>query len=439
MTNQLNIYNTLTQKLEIFEPIHPGKVNMYVCGPTVYDYIHIGNARPVIVFDMVKRVLEVFGYQVKMVSNITDVDDKIIDRAKELNITEEALTETYIQAFKDATVNLGSQLPNLMPKATDYVTHMIAYIKSLEENGYAYETSSGIYFRVDKVKTYGSLSKQNQHQLESAVRVSLDEEKENPRDFSIWKKTTDGLHFDSPWGPGRPGWHTECAVMNHEIFEGMIDIHGGGSDLMFPHHENERAHAEAHDHHGLAKYWMHNGRLDLKSEKMSKSLGNMVWVKDIKKEDLPALRMLMLAHHYRQPINYSDELLDEYKKIYHNIEKKLKMTSLELMIEQYTFDQPEENFQNEIKEILAKDFDTPNVITRIYQLIKDLNKSGKSLDKGKYYDKLVWVFNVLGIAFQLETSDEDIDLYYAWQEARAQKNYEQADIIRKKLMEKGYL
>jgi cysteinyl-tRNA synthetase len=425
--------------METFEPINYPKVNMYVCGPTVYDHIHIGNARPVIVFDTVKRVLTAFGYDVHMVSNITDVDDKIIDKAKALNISEKTLTETYIEAYKDMTNLLGSQLPDAMPKATEYIESMIHYIQRLIEKGFAYETQEGVYFRVNKINDYGVLSKQKQDQLETAVRVDLDQQKEHTSDFSIWKKTNDGLHFDSPWGAGRPGWHTECAVMNHEIFNGMIDIHGGGSDLKFPHHENERAHAQAHDHHGLAKYWMHNGRLDLQSEKMSKSLGNIILVKDLNKHDLGAFRMLMLAHHYRQPINYSQQLFDEYLKIYQSMNKKLKMTTLELMLAHIKTSEIDADIQDKTLSILEKDFDTPNVITELYQLLKQLNKTGISIDKAVLLNTIVWQISLLGIQMDLHIEQGDVDLYDHWKDARLNKDFDLADNIRRKLMEKGYL
>lgn len=439
MNHELKIYNTLTQSLEPFHPIHPPKVNMYVCGPTVYDNIHIGNARPVIVFDAVKNILIEFGYQVHMVSNITDVDDKIIEKAKALNISEKALTDKYTKAFKDMTMLLGSKLPDEMPKATAYISQMISYIETLQKNGFAYETQDGLYFRVHKVSDYGVLSKQKQDQLETAVRVDLDQQKEHPNDFSIWKKTTDGIHFDSPWGPGRPGWHTECAVMNHEIFGHEIDIHGGGSDLKFPHHENERAHAAAHDQHGLAKYWMHNGRLDLNAEKMSKSLGNIILVKDLKKEDLAAFRMLILAHHYRQPISYSEHLFDEYVKIYRNISKKIKMASLELKSNRVESDIINENIKVETLNILSRDFDIPNVITLLYKEIKTLNKTGISIDKAILINSINWQLKMLGIQINQDITNEDIDVFQAWKSARANKSYDIADELRNKLTEKGYL
>ena len=434
----IKIYNAISQQLENFEPIQKNVVNMYVCGPTVYDFIHIGNARPVIVFDMVKRTLEAFGYDVNYVSNITDIDDKIIERAQELQITELELTKTYTDAFIKASLSLGSMLPNIMPKATEYIDDMIEYIQLLIDKDFAYVTPKGVYFSVHKVMDYGILSKQIQEKLETDVRIQNDIDKKSSQDFNLWKVTNVGVQYDSPWGKGRPGWHTECAVMNHKIFKGMIDIHGGGIDLKFPHHENERAQSMAHNQHGLAKYWMHNGRLDIDNQKMSKSLGNFILVKDLEVSDLKAFRLLILAHHYRQPIQYSQNLFLEYKSIYKNLEKKLKMTKLQLQSE--NFDVDAQSFSmDEILTILSKDFDTPNVITKIYEMIKLLNKSSKDIDKAIYLNQIVKTLSILGIEVPLQVSKKDLEIYNQWLLARDQKNYELADEFRQKLTEKGYM
>jgi cysteinyl-tRNA synthetase len=306
---------------------------MYICGPTVYGDIHLGNARPIIFFDVLKRYLRFIGYDVLLVSNITDVDDKIIEKAKATHVSEKALTDEYTKRFIDMTLALGSILPDEMPKATAFVPHMIRYIKDLIDGNHAYVKPNGVYFRVKNVSDYGSLSKQNIEELSQGVRVTLEEEKEDPRDFTIWKTTDDGMNFDSPWAKGRPGWHTVCAVMNHEIFGAEIDIHGGGADLKFPHHENEIAQTVVHDHHHLAKYWMHVARLDLNEEKMSKSLGNIVLVKDlIEVVDPLAFRLLMINHHYRQPIHYSDDLMTQFEKEYDKIKMTLKKSFLTLSL-----------------------------------------------------------------------------------------------------------
>lgn len=438
MIKALQIYNTLTKSLETFEPIHQGSVSMYVCGPTVYGDIHIGNARPVIFFDVVKRVLEEIGYQVNYVSNITDVDDKIIEKAKSEGITEAQLTTQYIEAFETMVKALGSDLPNMMPKATDYISQMIHYITTLIDMGYAYETKQGVYFRVNRINAYGELSKQKRASLEQAVRIDLDQEKEHPNDFSIWKKTTDGLNYHSPWGEGRPGWHTECAVMNHEIFEGMIDIHGGGSDLMFPHHENERAQALAHDQHGLATYWMHNARLDIENQKMSKSLGNVIYVKDLSDLQKHAFRLLILAHHYRQPIQYSLPLLEQYEKNYQALRKKLRMTKLELTASNEMHETLHTSYQARIIDAFLQDFHTAQVVTIIFEMQKTLNKTQDTKEKSSLLNTFEWLLPIIGLNLDLNISD-DIKTYLFWQEARHSQNYSEADIYRNQLMEKGYI
>lgn len=438
MIKVLQIYNTLTKSLETFEPIHQGSVSMYVCGPTVYGDIHIGNARPVIFFDVVKRVLEEIGYHVNYVSNITDVDDKIIEKAKSEGISEAQLTTQYIEAFQTMVKALGSDLPDMMPKATDYISQMIHYITTLIDMGYAYETEQGVYFRVNRINAYGELSKQKREALEQAVRIDLDQEKEHPNDFSIWKKTTDGLNYHSPWGEGRPGWHTECAVMNHEIFEGMIDIHGGGSDLMFPHHENERAQALAHDQHGLATYWMHNARLDIENQKMSKSLGNVIYVKDLSDLQKQAFRLLILAHHYRQPIQYSSQLLEQYEKNYQTLLKKLRMTKLELTASNEMHKTRDASYQSRIIDALLQDFHTAQVVTIIFEMQKTLNKTQDTKEKATLLNTFEWLLPIIGLNLDLNISD-DVKTYLSWQEARNSQNYREADIYRNQLMEKGYI
>ena len=438
MIKALQIYNTLTKSLETFEPIHQGSVSMYVCGPTVYGDIHIGNARPVIFFDVVKRVLEEIGYHVNYVSNITDVDDKIIEKAKSEGISEAQLTTQYIEAFQTMVKALGSDLPDMMPKATDYISQMIHYITTLIDKGYAYETEQGVYFRVNRINAYGELSKQKREALEQAVRIDLDQEKEHPNDFSIWKKTTDGLNYHSPWGEGRPGWHTECAVMNHEIFEGMIDIHGGGSDLMFPHHENERAQALAHDQHGLATYWMHNARLDIENQKMSKSVGNVIYVKDLSDLQKQAFRLLILAHHYRQPIQYSSQLLEQYEKNYQTLLKKLRMTKLELTASNEMHKTLDASYQTRIIDALLQDFHTAQVVTIIFEMQKTLNKTQDTKEKATLLNTFEWLLPIIGLNLDLNISD-DVKTYLSWQEARNSQKYREADIYRNQLMEKGYI
>ena len=432
----LKIYNTLTRKVEEFKPINDNKVNMYVCGPTVYSDIHIGNARPVIFFDVFKNYLQYLNYDVYYVSNITDIDDKIIEEAKKLEILEHELTEKYTDAFIKATNKVNSNLPDLMPKATQYIDNIIAYVEDLIEKDYAYVTNSGVYFKSGSFDEYGILSKQDKDELEASVRIENKGDKQDFRDFSLWKKTTDGLNYDSPWGKGRPGWHTECEVMNHEIFKGKIDIHGGGSDLIFPHHENENIQTIAHSDHDLSKYWMHVGRLDFESEKMSKSLGNTVLVKDIK--DGLAFRMLVLAHHYRRPINFNDELYDEYLQNFERLKKTLMRTNLKLGL----------NFNKEVynNEIIEKfvnemnnDLNTANVVSIILQEIKTLNKINDIIDINKTYNSIVMILKVLNIMPKFELTEKVLEKYNNWEKARSDKNFALADKLRDELMDEGWI
>lgn len=436
----LKIYNTLTNQIELFKTHQDKKVNMYVCGPTVYGDIHLGNARPVIFFDVVKRYLTHIGYKVHFVSNITDVDDKIIEKAKQLKMSEKALTDTYTKKFIDMTLSLGSVLPDELPKATEFVLDMINYIQELVDLGVAYETPSGVYFRVHKVDDYGILSKQNIDELSEGVRVDLESDKEDPRDFSIWKKTEDGLCFDSPWGKGRPGWHTECAVMNHEIFGTEIDIHGGGSDLKFPHHENEIAQTVAHDHHHLAKYWMHVGRLDVDQIKMSKSLGNITLVKDLLEAYDPyAFRLLMVNHHYRQPINYSEDLMIQFAKEYDKIKRTLKKAFLMLSLQKITLSETDEEIMKEFEMIMDDDFNIPNVITLVYDVLKQINKEKDLKHLSVLYQSVKTILEVLGIMPLFQVEDEVLVMYRDWEHARNAKNFQLADALRDELSKRGWM
>ena len=436
----LKIYNTLSNQIETFEPHIDKKVNMYVCGPTVYGDIHLGNARPVIFFDVVKRYLTYLGYNVKFVSNITDVDDKIIDKAKQLKVSEEEITDTYTKKFLDMTLLLGSVIPDELPKATDFVPSMIEYIDDLVKTGMAYQTPSGVYFRVNKVKDYGILSKQNLEQLDEGVRVDLDQHKEDPRDFSVWKNTDDGLNYDSPWGKGRPGWHTECAVMNHEIFGKEIDIHGGGTDLKFPHHENEIAQTVAHDHHHLAKYWMHVGRLDVNQEKMSKSLGNITLVKDLLEVYEPyAFRLLMVNHHYRQPINYSEDLMIQFAKEYDKIKRTLKKAFLTLNLEHVKLNEVDHDIMTTFEDIMNDDFNIPNVMTLIYDVLKQMNKEKNNERLGVLYKSLEKILDILGIMPLFTLEDEVLVMYRDWEQARNQRDFQLADHLRDELNKRGWM
>lgn len=436
----LKLYNSLTQNVETFQSIEEKKVSMYVCGPTVYGDIHIGNARPVIFFDLLKRYLSFIGYDVLYVSNITDVDDRIILKALESNLSEAEVAKTYTDRFIEVTHIINSMLPDHMPKATEYVDSMVKYIEELIELGYAYVVSSGIYFRVNKIKNYGILSKQNMDELEEGVRITLEDEKEDPRDFTLWKFTKEGLRFPSPYGYGRPGWHTECAVMNRDIFKGEIDIHGGGADLKFPHHENEIAQACAHDHHQIARFWMHVGRLNVDSIKMSKSIGNITLVKDIIKDFDPlAFRFFMVAQHYRQPINYSNELMMQFSKEYDRIKRSLKKAYLTISVAKAHQAIVLNEQISKFKEIMDDDINTPNVITQIYELIKMLNKETDPLELSMIYQTIKTILDVLGIMPLFEITDDMILVFKDWQQARENKDYKRADQLREELSRQGWI
>ncbi|MFH0767821.1 MAG: cysteine--tRNA ligase [Bacillota bacterium] len=436
----LKLYNSLSSKIEIFKPIHEHLITMYVCGPTVYGDIHLGNARPVIFFDVVKRYLKYIGYEVQFVSNITDVDDKIIEKARELKVKEKELTNLYTKNFIDMTLAIGSMLPDFMPKATEFIPQMIGYIEDLIREGFAYVRSSGVYFRVSKVQDYGILSKQNMDELNQGVRIVLEDEKENPRDFSIWKTTNEGLVFESPWGKGRPGWHTECAVMNHEIFGSEIDIHGGGTDLKFPHHENEIAQTVVHDHHHLARFWMHVSRLDVNSIKMSKSIGNIELVKDLIQDYNPiAFRLLTIGHHYRQPINYSDDLMVQFSKEYDKIERALKKAFLSMSLEGINEYQSNKEMIEQFKIHMDDDFNIPNVMTLVYEIIKLMNKEKDTKVLAKLFYTAKEILIVLGIMPTFKMTESTLNLYREWEQARSDKDFLRADQLRSELTEQGWM
>lgn len=431
----LTIFNTQGKQNEVFKPINEKEVTMYVCGPTVYSNIHIGNARPVIFFDMVKEYLEFLNYNVKYVSNITDIDDKIIDEAAMLNIKEVELTNKYTEAFIEATKYVGSKLPNEMPKATNYINEMITYINELIEKDFAYVTESGVYFKISNLPSYGSISGQILSELESSVRIENKSDKKDFKDFTLWKTTTEGLAYESPWGVGRPGWHTECAVMNNEIFRGTIDIHGGGSDLIFPHHENENAQTIAHSDHELANYWMHVGRIDFQNVKMSKSLGNTILVKDL--EDPISYRLLVLAHHYRNQINFTEELLNEFISMYDKIVRTIKRALLKIgTINTVDLDL---ELINNFKYNMDNDFNTPNVITLILDIIKNLNKETDTTRLTLMYNTLITILDVLGLNPKIALTKDIQALFSAWEIARLEKDYAKADQYRNELLEMGWI
>ena len=436
----LKIYNSLTNKIEEFKPIESPQVLIYVCGPTVYDHIHIGNARPIIFFDMLKRYLEVIGYQVTYATNITDVDDKIINRAIEVGKSESVIAEKYLQETLKLFPKMNIKTPDIMPRATHYIDDMISYIDDLVQKGYAYELDGDVYFRVSKIDEYGEISKQNIDQLIEGARIDVNQKKEDPKDFNLWKKTDLGIAYPSKWSKGRPGWHTECAVMNYQLFNRQLDIHGGGMDLKFPHHENENAQSIAHSNYGLSKYWIHSAFVDLSNVKMSKSLGNVISVKDLEKDyDLLSYRLLILAHHYQQPISYSEELMKQYDNELTRIKRTLKKAHIKLDLNKVLFDDEKLDKDSLIKfyHEMNNNLNTPNVMTIIYELIKSINKESDLSKLLRFYNSLVMILKILGFEYKFDKlKNEDRDLFKAWEQARVAKNYELADQYRLELQKK---
>lgn len=433
----LKIYNSLNDKIEEFKPLNKKEVNIYVCGPTVYDDIHIGNARPVIFFDMLINYLLFTNYKVNYATNITDVDDKIIEKALKNNTNPQEIASKYTEAFLSVIKPIITHLPLYMPHATNYIEAMIIFIKNLIDKDFAYVTSSGVYFRITKIKDYGAISNQTIDNLIHGSRVEVIDDKENPLDFALWKFVDDEFTYKSPWGAGRPGWHTECTVMIDELFNGPIDIHGGGFDLKFPHHENERAQSVAHNNHGLSKYWMHVARLDLENTKMSKSIGNIIKVKDLYVKYQPEVfKLMILAHHYRQPINYTDDLINQYQTIYLKHQNTLNKMKFKMMYNNINIQSLDQNKLDEFIKYMNDDLNTPNVFKVINDLIKMINQS----EDEKSYNTVIKIYKILGINLNLYTyTIDDFKLYENWQEARNNKDYLKADELRNKLMEKAII
>lgn len=444
----MKVYNTYTNEKENFKPIKENKVSMYVCGPTVYDYIHIGNARPVIFFDVVRRYFEAMGYEVDYVSNITDVDDKIIKKAQDEGVSEAEISEKYLAQYLTDCAALNVRPVRAMPKVTENMEEIISFINDLVQAGFAYAVEGDVYFRVKKATDYGKLSGKKIEDLISGSRVEANDLKEDQLDFTLWKNTKTGITWNSPWGTGRPGWHTECVVMIEDAFKDKIDIHGGGSDLQFPHHENEIAQSVCGAGHTIANKWMHVGRLGLDGEKMSKSIGNVVLVKDILVDyDANIFRLFMLSTHYRQPIAFSYEVLDATKKEWEKI--KQAYTGLHRHIDlangwssQSQKSEAFESLEKAFLEAMADDFNTANAITAMYALVKEINKLIRAKAE---MDKCLMAFELLGrfheiLGFDLEVkplSTSEKDLFRRWEQARQLKDFELADTLRRTLVEKG--
>lgn len=436
----MRIYNSLTDKVEEFVPIKEGKVTMYVCGPTVYNYVHIGNMRPVMTFDMVYNYFKYLGYEVTYASNFTDVNPKIINAAKELGITEREVADKFIKAYLNDLESYNCSTIDYRPRVIEHMDHIYDFITKLIEKGMAYEVDGDVYFRVNKIKDYGILSNQDKEELIAGARVEVDEKKESPLDFALWRKTTEGEQFDSPWGKGIPGWHTECVVMINSLFGEKIDIHGGGVDLKFPHHENEIAQSMALNNTHLANYWMHNGHINIDGEKMSKSLGNFILAKDFVKLHSPnVIKIALFKTHYRLPLNLTDDLFNEAVIVDKKIYDALRQANLKIQTENIEVGKVLKD--EKINQIMDEDFNTPNLITYLNDLIKELNGALRNNGNiGEVFDKINLVNKILGLKYDLPTmSKEDIKLYNEWNEYRKNKDFENADRLRTILVDKNII
>lgn len=447
----MKLYNTLTGKKEEFVPIEEGKVRMYVCGPTVYNYIHIGNARPMIVFDTVRRYFEYKGYQVNYISNFTDVDDKIIKKANEEGVSCSEITERYIDAVKEDMEHLNVKPATFHPKATEEITGMVDMINTLIEKGHAYAINGTVYFRTRSFPGYGKLSKKNLDDLEAGSRVAVSDEKQDSMDFVLWKPKKEGEpSWSSPWGEGRPGWHIECSEMSKKYLGEQIDIHAGGEDLIFPHHENEIAQSESVTDKQFARYWLHNGFLNIDNKKMSKSEGNFFTVREVGETYPPqVLRFFMLSAHYRSPLNFSRELMEASGNGMDRILNAISNLKylLQLVKEKPASDE-ETNLWNQVEDLHKKfdnsmedDFNTADAISAIFEIVKASN-SVLTCDSSKQivenvHGKIIALCDILGIETEKEDEllDEEIEqLIQERQNARKNKDFGRADEIRNELL-----
>lgn len=443
----MNLYNSYTQTIEPLKPIEPGKVSMYVCGPTVYNEPHVGNARPIVVFDTLKKALQLQGMEVMFVSNYTDVDDKIIKTAIEQNVSEKEITDRYIEAYNRVRRDLHADLPDVAPRVTETMDEIISFIQKLIDRGAAYQVDGDVYFRVMSDHTYGELSHQKMEDLMVGARIDENTKKENPLDFTLWKKTDQGIQWDSPWSKGRPGWHTECVVMIQDVFQkSLIDIHGGGLDLKFPHHENEMAQCRMCSSTPLANMWVHNGMINIQNEKMSKSLGNVWWAKDlIRDHGGNVIRWMMISVHYRAPLNLSAEAIETSKKELQKIQTAYKQAIVKLQLENAPEVEADPQMMQEFIDALNDDLNTPNAISVVYEVVKTINQTLRSrpmpTEKLAFSTKaLETMLSVLGIELDaIHLSEEDKKMYRDWRKAVKEKEFAVADSYRSKLQEKGIL
>lgn len=446
----IKIYNSLTNKIEEFKPIKEGELSMYVCGPTVYNNLHIGNSRPVIFFDTVARFFKYLGYKVTYVSNFTDIDDKIINKAIKENVSETEISERYIKVILNLYKRLNCLPHDKNPRVTENMDNIVNFINKMVENGGAYAVDGDVYFDVAKIQEYGVLSGQTVENLLNGVRIENNEKKHNSIDFTLWKQTETGVKWDSPWGAGRPGWHTECVVMIDNIFNGMIDIHGGGNDLKFPHHDNEIAQSICVNNHKIANYWIHNGRVDLGGEKMSKSTGNVLWADEMLDTiPTPIYRLMMLNVPYRQLLNYKEELVtqstndfEKIKRPYISAYRKLELASKLVLADDFYKEfnnQDILNVINEFKDAMSNDFNTANAITAIFKVTKLMNnylrerevKYDSLLESLQALKSMLWV---LGINVDVKPlTEEEKELVNKWNQAKQAKDFETADKLRNEI------
>ncbi|WP_217597425.1 cysteine--tRNA ligase [Cohnella sp. GbtcB17] len=452
----LRIYNTMTREAEPFVPQQPGQVTMYVCGPTVYGYIHIGNARPVIFFDVVRRYMEHIGYKVNYLTNFTDVDDKMIRRAEEMGITVPELGERFIQAFIEDTTALGVVPATQNPRVTDTIPEIISFIRTLEEKGYAYESGGDVYYRTARFPDYGKLSHKNLADLQYGIRIEVDERKESPQDFVLWKAAKPGeISWSSPWGEGRPGWHIECSAMVLKYAGETLDIHGGGNDLQFPHHECEIAQSEALTGKPLARYWMHNGFVNIDNEKMSKSIGNVVNPRELlQKTSAQAIRYIMLTGHYRSPINFSEESVAQGENSVQRLANardnlKHRLSSVSELVPADPSVAPRlAQFRAAFDAKMDDDFNTADAITVWFQTVSDANNYLKrdaacAADIHAYLELIAEFDKVLGLLppeAGAELLDAEVDSLIAERaDARKRRDFARADEIRDLLADKGII
>lgn len=451
----MQVYNTLTNRKEEFVPIEPGKVRMYVCGPTVYNFFHIGNARPFVVFDTLRRYFKFRGYEVKFVQNFTDVDDKIINRAKEEGITAPEVSEKYIKEYFNDAEALNVMKADVHPKVSEHIPEIIDFVQTLIDKGYAYEADGDVYYSTRKFPEYGKLSGQNIDDLESGARIAIGEVKKDPLDFALWKarKEESEIAWESPWGMGRPGWHIECSTMAKKHLGETIDIHGGGQDLTFPHHENEIAQSEACNGVPFAHYWMHNGYINVDGKKMSKSLGNFFTVRDIREQySGDVIRFFLLSGHYRSPINFSDTLMEQSKQGYERIATAIETLGFlkangsdEAMADEAAMIAALDKHKEKFIEVMDDDLNTADGIAAIFELVSEINLDVKDGASKSFADaalkKIRELTDVLGI-FSGDDEEEGLGddiqaLIDERQAARKEKNWARADEIRDQLAAMG--